>query len=99
MTDQPATEVKDRIVRDEKETATEAALGDFLQAKLDQGWTRDGHWRHPTDPDKSMLIDPFSGEVIFSRKYSDEIDADPDAVKYLEVLHQDIERQRQGGQP
>lgn len=98
MTEEFAPEEKDRIVHEEGESAKEAALGHFLQAKLDEGWTRDGRWRHPTDIDKWMLIDPMSGEVTFSAKFIDEFDADLDAVKYIEVVREENERKRRSSE-
>jgi hypothetical protein len=98
MTEEHTPEEKDRIVHEEGESPKEAALGHFLQAKLDEGWTRDGRWRHPTDTDKWMLIDPFTGEVTFSAKFAEEFDADPDAVKYIEVVREETERKRRSGE-
>ena len=94
MTEEHAPEEKDRIVHEQGESVKEAALGHFLQAKLDEGWTRDGHWRHPTDTDNWMLIDPLSGEVTFSAKFADELDKDDDAVKYIEAVREENERKR-----
>jgi hypothetical protein len=100
MTDEPAPIEKDRIVREEDESVVEAALGNFLQAKLDEGWSRkDGIWRHPTVRNKWMLIDPMSGEVTFSAKFIDDLEADADAVSYVEVIREHGQRQQaEGGQ-
>jgi hypothetical protein len=76
----------------EEETALDVARREFIRAKWDAGWKYDGNWTiHPEDDEIRFIVDPFTGEVTFSAKYTAMLDADPDAVKYIEAVRQDLD--------
>ena len=81
-----------------EETALDAARGRFIRVKMDAGWKRESNWTvHPTDPDMRFIIDPFTGEITFSPKLVDQLDADGSADEMVKLIREDIERQRRSG--
>ena len=80
----------------EMKTPVDEARRRFLQAKLDEGWLhRTDGYHHPNDPEKLILVDPFTGELIFTPSMAASLGEDRAADELLKVLAEWGERPEQ----
>lgn len=58
----------------------EAETGKYLNELMGDGWRRPSNGsatlEHPTDPDLSVWVDPFTSEIILSKKLAERIEAE-----------------------
>jgi hypothetical protein len=61
-----------------EEDRKDAELAAELQPFIDAGWKHEasGWWVDPNDPERRLIIDPFTHEIIYSAKYWEPIKAE-----------------------